>query len=305
MRQSPIALFAYDRPDHFRRVTDALARNPEARASPLFIHSDAPKNASAAERVAQVRSHARSIKGFGSVEVVEQQLNQGVARSIINGVTDLTARFGKVIVLEDDLMPSPHFLSYMNGALDLYEKAEGVASVAGYFFPVDDPLPATFFLRGADCWGWATWARAWAEFEPSGDKLLQELRDRGLEHEFDFEGSYPYMRMLEDQIHGKNDSWAIRWYASAFLRNRLTLYPRSSQIQNIGADGSGVHLAATHAYHHTAWGEPVKLEPIPAQESAAGRRAFARGLRGSPASLPRRILGKLARIAFPQRKSKP
>jgi hypothetical protein len=193
----------------------------------------------------------------------------------------------------------------MNGALDLYEKTEGVASVAGYFFPVDDPLPATFFLRGADCWGWATWARAWAEFEPSGDKLLQELRDRGLEHEFDFEGSYPYMRMLEDQIHGKNDSWAIRWYASAFLRNRLTLYPRSSQIQNIGADGSGVHLAATDAYHHTAWGEPVKLEPIPVQESAAGRRAFARGLRGSPASLPRRILGKLARIAFPQRKSKP
>lgn len=300
MSLAPIAVFAYNRPDHFRRVTDALAQNAEATASRLFVYSDASKNADAAERVAQVRSHARGIKGFGSVEVIEQHSNQGVARSIINGVTDLTARFGKVVVLEDDLLPSPHFLAYMNTALDLYENAEEVACVAAYFFPVDTPLPPTFFIRGADCWGWATWARAWAEFEPSGETLHCELRSRGLQHEFDFEGSYPYTRMLEEQIAGKNDSWAVRWYASAFLRNRLTLYPRSSQIQNIGADGSGVHVTATDTYRHTAWGEPVRLESIPVRESADGRRAFARGLRGAPASLPRRMLGKLARIAFPR-----
>jgi hypothetical protein len=296
---APIAVFAYSRPAHLERVVGALARNPEASASRLFVYSDAPKNSAAAGAVAQVRALARGIRGFAAVELVERESNQGVAKSIIEGVSSLTARFGRVIVLEDDLLPSEHFLAYMNGALDLYENANEVASVAGYFFPVAAPLPDTFFVRGADCWGWATWARAWTEFEPSGEKLLGELRRRGVEREFDFDGSYPYTRMLEEQIQGRNDSWAVRWYASAFLRGRLTLYPRSSQIQNIGADGSGVHVTKTNSFHHTAWGAPVSLETIPTQECVAGRRAFAMGLRGSTMSLAQRVLSRIARLASP------
>lgn len=300
---APIALFAYNRPDHLRRVSEALARNPEANASRLVVYSDAPKNSAAAGAVAQVRTLARGIRGFAAVELVERESNQGVARSIIEGVSSLTARFGRVIVLEDDLLPSGHFLAYMNGALDLYQDASAVASVAGYFFPVTAPLPDTFFVRSADCWGWATWARAWAEFEPSGEKLLGELRRRRLEREFDFDGSYPYTRMLEEQIQGRNDSWAVRWYASAFLRGRLTLYPRSSQVQNIGADGSGVHVNKTDVYRHATWGAPVPLAPIPIEESAAGRAAFARGLRGATPSLGRRVLGRLVRLASPLARS--
>src|SRR3954471_673938 len=149
---APIAVFAYARPDHFARVMEALAKNSEATAASLFVYSDAPRNAAAADRVAEVRSCAHAIKGFGSVEVIEQHSNQGVAKSIINGVTDLTGRFGKVIVLEDDLLPSPHFLAYMNDALNCYEKDERIISVHAYSYPVEEKLPETFFLRGADCW---------------------------------------------------------------------------------------------------------------------------------------------------------
>jgi hypothetical protein len=301
---APIALFAYNRPDHFARVAQALAANREAEVSQLFVFSDAPKRDADSGRVAEVRVLARRLQGFKSVELIEQQTNQGVAKSIINGVTNLVSRFGRVIVLEDDLLPSSNFLAYLNKGLDLYALEKSVASIAAYMFPVEDSLPPTFFVRGADCWGWATWARSWAEFEPSGAKLLNELREKKMESTFDFNGSYPYVQMLEDQIQGKNDSWAIRWYASAFLRNRLTLYPRWSQIQNIGADGSGVHVGATTVYHHTKWGEPVTMELLPAQESAAGRRAFARGLRRSSPSLPRRIIQKLAHIALPRREDK-
>lgn len=297
MKLAPIAIFAYNRPHHLRRVITALAQNGEAAYSRLFLFSDAPKTDHAVEPVRQVRAIARSIRGFASVELIEQVSNLGVARSIIDGVTALTQRFGKIIVLEDDLLPSAGFLSYMNSALDLYESSGEVASIAGYFFPSDASLPDTFFIRGADCWGWATWARAWAEFEPSGEKLLREIRGRGLERAFDFDGSYPYTRMLIEQIEGKNDSWAIRWYASAFLRGRLTLYPHSSQVQNIGADGSGMHVAETDAYHHARWGAPVRLTRVPVEESADGRRAFGRGLRASRMSLARRLLVRLSQFA--------
>ena len=240
MSTAPIALFAYNRPDHVRRTVEALQRNAGAVTSDLHVFSDAPRNPAAAEGVALVRDYIRRIDGFGTVEIVERERNLGLARSIVDGVTRLCHARGKVIVVEDDLITSPSFLGFMNDALAFYEGDSRVISIHGYCYPIAD-LPETFFLRGADCWGWATWKRGWDLFEPDGRKLLIELRRRSLTDDFDFDGSYPYTRMLEDQTHGKNESWAIRWYASAFLLNKLTLYPGSSLVQNIGADGSGIH----------------------------------------------------------------
>lgn len=296
MSLAPVAVFAYNRPDHLQKVTEALARNPEATATRLFVYSDAPKNAAAVERVEQVRSHAHGLKAFDSVEVIEQQSNQGVAESIVNGVTDLTARFGKVIVLEDDLLPSSHFLAYLNDALDFYENDDRVISVHAYSYPVSSVLPETFFLRGADCWGWATWKRGWDLFEADGRKLLRELEHHKLTYDFDFNGSYPYTEMLRDCIDGKNDSWAIRWYASALLLGKLTLYPRSSQVQNIGADGSGYHVGATRSFEHQQWGEPISVGNIPVQESDTSRRAFSTYLSGLRPTPVTRVFNRVAKL---------
>ncbi len=297
---APIALFVYNRPDHLIRVAAALAHNREASATKLFIYSDAPKSATAKEKVEAVRSVARTITGFQSVDVVEQSVNLGVARSVVQGVSRLAEQFGKVIVLEDDLLPSRHFLGYMNTALDRYENDDRVVSVHAYSYPVRDQLPETFFLRGADCWGWATWKRGWDIFEEDGRKLLGELTRRKLTYDFDFNGSYPYTQMLRDCIDGKNDSWAIRWYASAFLLGKLTLYPGSAQVQNIGADGSGIHVGAIRSFEHQQWGEPVSVGNVPVHESESSRRAFAIYLSGLRSSPVKRALSRVASL-FPRK----
>jgi hypothetical protein len=300
MNPAPIALFAYNRPRHLARVAEALARNPEARASRLFVYCDAPRSAAASAQVAEVKAVAHAIRGFQSIDVIEPAANKGVARSVIDGVTDLAGRYGRVIVLEDDLLPSPHFLRFVNGGLDLYESDDRVASIHAYSYPVAGPLPETFFLRGADCWGWGTWSRGWALFEPDGRRLLEEMEARGLAHAFDFDGRYPYTQMLRDQVAGRNDSWAVRWHASAFLKERFTLYPGSSQIQNIGADGTGSHVGRTRAFEHAHWGRAVQLDRIPVEESARAREAFGRFLAGLRPTLVARVLGKLngLRAAF-------
>ena len=137
------------------------------------------------------------------------------------------ARFGRVIVLEDDLECSP-FLQFMNRALDVYADDHRVISISGYIYPIKGDFTGDVFLRGADCWGWATWKRGWDLFRSDGNALLSELQSRQLSAAFDFDGSYPYTEMLTDQVNGKNDSWAIRWYASAFLWEscRFTLADR-------------------------------------------------------------------------------
>ena len=237
---APIVLFAYNRPDHIRKTIGALQKNELASESELFVFSDAPKNSHSIPAVKEVRNFIKTISGFKSVHTVEREENYGLAKSIIDGVTKIINEYGKIIVLEDDLVTSPYFLKYMNDALKMYETENNVACIHGYIFPIEG-LPETFFIRGADCWGWGTWKRAWDIFEVDGQKLLIDIEKRGLQKEVDYNNSYSYTQMLKDQIAGKNDSWAVRWYVSAFMRNMLCLYPGKSYVQNIGFDNEGTH----------------------------------------------------------------
>jgi hypothetical protein len=294
-------MFVYARPQHTRLALDSLRANALAAQTDLIVFSDAARSPDKQAAVNAVRMLLQTIKGFRSVKIVERPTNLGLAGSIMQGVGEVLARYGRIIVVEDDLIVSPHFLQFMNDGLDIYADEQRVASIHGYCYPTGRTLPETFFLRGADCWGWATWSRAWTHFEPDGRKLRDGLRARRLESEFDFDGAYPYFRMLEDQIAGRNDSWAIRWHASCFLDDLLTLYPGRSLVHNIGNDGSGTHSGVTASYAQCLATARVPVEPQPAVPSADARRAFAdylsreRGLRNRLRGWFRQVLDGSAR----------
>ena len=295
MTPAPVALFVYNRPAHTRRTIETLAANPLADRTPLFVFSDGARNPAASSSVDQVRELVRAMRGFASLQLVERERNFGLARSIIGGVSQVLGSHGSVIVVEDDLLLSPHFLRYMNDGLAVYADEERIASIHGYRYPGTEPLPETFFLRGADCWGWATWSRAWRHFEPDGALLLARLCERGLTLDFDLDGSFPYTRMLEDQIAGRNDSWAIRWHASCFLADKLTLYPGRSLVHNIGNDASGTHSARSGMYRQQVTLEPIAVTPQPLQVCDAARSAIVRYLRSCRPSLVRRLVAWLRR----------
>lgn len=298
MTTAPIALFVYNRLWHTKQTIEALQKNILASDSDLIIFSDGPKGSPGSKTsVLAVRAYLRSVNGFKSVKVIERSENLGLAKSIISGVTEIVNQYGKIIVLEDDLITSPCFLRYMNNALDLYEKNEEVISIHGYIYPVQCPLPETFFIKGADCWGWATWKRGWNLFETDGQKLLDNLRAKKLTKEFDFSNFYPYTQMLRDQIAGKNDSWAVRWYASAFLNNKLTLYPGKSLINNIGFDGSGTHCGGENNFNKIEQTNniDIKIGRINIQENIPARLAIASYFR-SQMNLRSRLLNYLKMI---------
>jgi hypothetical protein len=278
MTYAPIGLFVYNRPWHTRQTVEALRENALAAESNVFIFSDAAAKPSVVPAVREVREYIRGIGGFRSVSIIERAENLGLAMSIIDGVTKICEEFGRVIVLEDDLVTSPYFLRYMNEALNLYLNEEEVISIHGYVFPVLEKLPETFFLRGADCWGWATWRRGWTLFKPDAGYLLESLKKNSLEKAFNLDGSHDYIGLLHSQVRGKNDSWAIRWYASAFLENKLTLYPGRSLVLNIGIDGSGTHREATDIFSGNLAGHPVEVGGIPITENLQARTAVVRFL---------------------------
>jgi hypothetical protein len=275
MALSPIALFTYNRPYHTQRTIEALQQNKLSAQSDLYIFSDGPREDPSGAQVQEVRNYLKRINHFKSVNIIERKSNIGLSANIIEGIQQILSEYGKVIVLEDDLLTSPYFLDFMNEGLRSYENDENVISIHGYVYPVEEKLPNTFFLRGADCWGWATWKRGWDLFQPDGNLLLKRLIESNQTEQFDFDGSYPYIRMLMDQIAGKTNSWAVRWYASTFLENKFTLYPGKSLVSNIGGDGSGTNNGFEYLLPATLYQYPIEISPIEVCQNADAYQAFA------------------------------
>jgi hypothetical protein len=294
---APIVLFVYNRLYHTQQTVEALQKNELAEQSDLFIFSDGPKSDNDKEKVLQIREFIRTIFGFKSVLIIERPHNLGLARALIAGITEVVGKYGKIIVLEDDLVTSRYFLKLMNEALVLYENDDAVITIEGYTYDISG-LPSTFFLKGIGCWGWSTWKDRWDLFEVDGAKLLRGLQSKKLEKKFDYNDSYPYMQMLKDQIAGKNNSWAIRWNASALLNDKLSLYFGKSLVRNIGIDGSGTHSGNTSVYDVALNDKPSTLNKIPLEENINAFKKFEEFFREKvlpPPSLIRRIKNKMTK----------
>ena len=242
MQPAPIALFVYNRPVHTRRTVEALRKCSLANESRLYVFSDGPRSRQAEQAVQEVRQYLRTIDGFATVDIEERETNLGLAASVIDGVSRLCDEAGRVIVIEDDLVVAPGFLAYLNAALERYQNEPHVMQIAAHMFPVDVAIEDdAFFLPFISSWGWATWDRAWRAFDPEARGYAQLKADVARRKAFDMDGAYDYFSMLEAQLAGKVDSWAIRWNLSVFVSHGMVLYPKKSLVENIGFDGSGVH----------------------------------------------------------------
>ena len=291
---APIALFVYNRPNHTARTLKFLQQNELATESRLFIFSDAAKTEGDQKLVDEVRSLIKDTDGFKSVEIVERKDNMGLANSIIAGVTKLVNTYGKVIVFEDDLISSPYTLTYFNESLDLYRTEEKVMHIGAYMYNLKrDNLPETFFYRAATSWGWATWDRAWKHFEPNIDTLMGQF-DSVNKAAFSIDHTMNFWKQMQDFKKGRNNSWAIRWYASIFLKGGLTLNPSHSLINNIGHDGSGIHSGINEIYNVIINPKPITEFPQIIKEDLKAYAAIKDFLSNRKGSLWQRIKRFLA-----------
>ncbi len=242
---APIILFVYNRPMHTKHTIEALRNNTLAKDSELFIFSDAPKHDGVAHDVAAVRELIRRVDGFKKVTLVEREKKWGLANSIVDGVTTIVTKYGKVIVVEDDMVTSKNFLEYMNDSLDKYANSKNVFSVSGFTYEDSDDIDSTYFVCTVSAWGWATWADKWACFSRDEAMLEQIIEDKTLWDDFNLDGVYDWVELCRLQLEGKIDSWAIYWYATIFLNKGLTLFPAKKLSSNMGRDGSGTHCGNT------------------------------------------------------------
>lgn len=295
---SPIVLFVYDRLSHTKHTLDALIRNEEAKYSELYIFCDGPKPRASKlqkQKIIELRKHLHQITWPGKLVIKESESNLGLKASILNGVKEIVDKYGKIIVLEDDIVVSPGFLSYMNNALDVYEQYEEVMHIGG-FLPSTNywvPLPETFFTPFMSCWGWATWKTRWDLLNLDVDDILNRIEDGKSSKKFNLEGALSHNEQLIANKKGDLNTWAIFWYATIFLQKGLCLYPNQSMVKNIGFDGSGVHCGDERNLYQVALKSHTEVKFKKPVESKRGRAYLKQFYRyGTHKSVPKILMGK-------------
>ncbi|MGL1935253.1 MAG: glycosyltransferase [Fibrobacterales bacterium] len=241
MKLAPIVLFVFNRLDHTQQTIMSLQKNKLASESDLTIYSDAGRDDNEKKVVDNVRAYLSTIDGFKNVTVVKGKENRGLANSIIEGVTEIINKYGKIIVIEDDLVTSPMFLTYMNNALGHFENTDKVWHISGWNYPIlNGETNETFLWRTMNCWGWATWADKWQFYEKNIDKVLSSFSKKDI-NRFNLEGCVDLWEQVEGNRTERINTWAIFWYATIFKKQGLCLNPTQTYVKNIGHDGSGVN----------------------------------------------------------------
>lgn len=251
MTLAPIVLFVYNRPRHTLRTLEALAKNELADQSKLYIYADGAKKNAWKEDLLKIKEVVEVVNSqlwCGQQELIKRDYNWGLADNIMDGVTSILNKYGKIIVLEDDIETSKGFLKFMNFGLDTYKLDHTVKSIAGYIEPVAHKFKHPFFLSKGTSWGWATWKRTWDEIEWDINILSRKINQNSrLKKKINF-GGYPYDQMIKEQLNCKINSWAIRFYTSCALNNGLHLVPNITLVNNLGFDGSGEHCGLNNVY---------------------------------------------------------
>lgn len=243
---SPIIFFVYNRLRHTRQTIEALQKNILAEKSELFVFSDGPKKENDKETVEEVRKYLKSISGFKSITFVERDKNMGCANSIIAGITEIINKKQRAIVVEDDIVTSRNFLTYMNRALDFFENDKKIFSVSGYNFPPKTmSIPKNYregiylsYRLGA--WGWGTWVDRWEKVDWEVSDFAELSENLKMQKAFNRGGDDMY-DMLKAQMEGRIDAWDIRFDYSQFKHDSFNVRPIKSLVKNIGCDNSGVH----------------------------------------------------------------
>lgn len=243
---APVVAFAYNRAEKIERCLENLDKNPEAQNTDLYIYCDGPKNDQGIADVENTRKALREYKEksrFANVYLVESKYNKGLATSIMNGVSEVVNKYGRAIIVEDDLKVSESFLKYMNEALDYYQDNPRIGAICGYTYPLkglDNYDKDVYVMHKGDCWGWATWKDRWNNASWAEVDFDAYFADKNLRRRFEnTENGWDLLMILLSE--NKTSSWAVRWVLYLLQNDLWTVYPKTSLVVNAGFDGSGSH----------------------------------------------------------------
>jgi hypothetical protein len=257
MAQTGVVLFVYNRPEHTRRVLDGLRQND---IDKLHVFADGPESTDEIGPIESVRDLVHSID-WCETDIIEREENWGLAENTVDGLNRMFTEYDRVVMLEDDDVPSPDFMDYMEACLDKYEDEDRVMSVTGFSIPIelpDDYQYDVFFTHRETSWGWGSWKSAWDHYERKPDEMRRQIAENENEVREILEiAGYDLFSNLEKQLEGNSDSWSIWWALAIAEQEGICVNPVESRIKQIGHDGSGVHCSSKEKFDVEVGDDPT------------------------------------------------
>lgn len=253
---APVALFVYNRLEHTLKTIRALSQNELASDTELFIFSDGPKNDESKVQINILRNSLKEnpdLKKFKNVTFDFKPKNYGLSNSIIDGVSKLMIDYGKVIVIEDDILTSKNTLKFLNDSLEYYFNKNDIWAIGAYNIPIKIPKSYkhdVFKSYRTNSWGWASWKNRWDKIDWNLEDYDHFINSKDRIKKFKMGGS-DLMKMLQLQRKGLIQAWDVVWCYNQAKYNSFTIYPTKTKVKNIGFDGSGYHNAISKKYDVT------------------------------------------------------
>ena len=234
---SPIVIFPYNRAMHLQLTLESLERCEGYKECPVYIFCDAPNSNKDIVGTKAVRAVAKAWTEIHGGTVIERPTNLRF-RNITEGITEICEKYGRVIVLEEDMYISPDFLTYTRRSLDHYENDPQVKLISGYILPESQPnSPSTFFLPNSFIWGWATWQREWKKYQWFPDGADEFFKDKDRCYRFNYKNGRKYSEVLKRAVNANppmSYTWDVQYAFVIFQQGGLTLHPHHPLVWNTG-----------------------------------------------------------------------
>ena len=285
--KSPVLFLVFNRPDTTRRVFEAIR---QAQPSQLFIAADGPREGKSgeAEKCADVRRIVHEgIDWDCEVKTLFRDENLGCKAAVSRAIDWFFEHVEEGIILEDDCLPHPTFFRFCEELLNKYRDDERIGQISGDNFQFGKKRTeySYYFSRYTHIWGWATWRRAWKNYDVDM-KSWPEIRDNGWLQ--DWLGNkklvHYWMRIFEMTYQGEINTWDYQWTFTCWIRNCLTILPNVNLVSNIGFSAG-----ATHTSHKNdksanipveAMEFPLRHPPFMSRDSSGDKRTEKRYLAG-------------------------
>jgi hypothetical protein len=245
---TPVAFMVFNRPETTRRVFAAIAA---VRPAHLLLIADGPRpdRSGEAEQCLLVRQIVTAVDWPCTVETNFSEENMGCRRRVISGLNWVFSLVEQAIILEDDCLPDPSFFPFCTEMLERYREERGVGVICGYN-ALETIVPQTYsylFSRMVGPWGWATWRRAWREYDEHLLSWPQLKADGVLRRILPDRRSIAYWTRILDAMHDGTGSntWDYQWIYTAWAKDWMCIVPSRNLIQNIGFGPDATHTTGT------------------------------------------------------------
>jgi len=241
---TPVALIIFNRPETTARVFAEIAR---ARPAKLLVIADGPRpdHPEDAEKCAATRAIVERVDWDCEVLTNFSDINLGCNMRPISGLNWVFENVEEAIILEDDCLPHPTFFRFCEELLERYRNDERVASIGGSNLLLDwtSSVNSYHFSCLGGNWGWASWRRAWAHYDPAIKAWPEVLRIRLIENLFPNPRHAAHWKAVLQMVYNGEirTAWDYQWLLACWLQNGLGVVPKVNLVSNIGFGPDATH----------------------------------------------------------------